>query len=49
MIDYRKLTAAMIAGVITIFTMTGCSMPWQKISTGNISDVQEGITVEIRR
>lgn len=45
MIDYRKLTAAMIAGVITIFTMTGCSMPWQKSSTGNTSDIQGG-TVE---
>lgn len=45
MIDYRKLTAAMIAGVITIFTMTGCSMPWQKSSTGNTSDIQ-GVTVE---
>lgn len=30
MINYKKLTAAMAAGIIAIFTITGCAMPWQK-------------------
>lgn len=28
MINYRKLTAALIAGTITCFSVAGCSMPW---------------------
>lgn len=33
MINYRKLTAALIAGTITCFSVVGCSMPWDSAST----------------
>lgn len=45
MINYKKLTAAMAAGIIAIFTITGCAMPWQKAaddSSSNVSTVSAG-------
>ena len=45
MINYKKLTAAMAAGIIAIFTITGCAMPWQKAaddSSSNASTVSAG-------
>lgn len=33
MINYRRLTAAMMAGLITLFSVTGCAMPWEKTKT----------------
>lgn len=45
MINYKKLTAAMAAGIIAIFTITGCEMPWQKAaddSSSNVSTVSAG-------
>lgn len=45
MINYKKLTAAMAAGIIAIFTITGCAMPWQKAaddSSSNGSTVSAG-------
>lgn len=45
MINYKKLTAAMAAGIIAIFTITGCAMPWQKAaddSSSNVSAVSAG-------
>lgn len=46
MINYKKLTAAMAAGIIAIFTITGCAMPWQKAaddSSSNVSTFSAGI------
>lgn len=45
MINYKKLTAAVAAGIIAIFTITGCAMPWQKAaddSSSNVSTVSAG-------
>lgn len=45
MINYKKLTAAMAAGIIAIFTITGCAMPWQKAaddSSSNVSTASAG-------
>ena len=45
MINYKKLAAAMAAGTIAIFTITGCAMPWQKAadnSSSNVSTVSAG-------
>lgn len=45
MINYKKFTAAMAAGIIAIFTITGCAMPWQKAaddSSSNVSTVSAG-------
>lgn len=45
MINYKKLTAAMAAGIIAIFAITGCAMPWQKAadnSSSNVSTVSAG-------
>lgn len=45
MINYKKLTSAMAAGIIAIFTITGCAMPWQKAaddSSSNVSTVSAG-------
>lgn len=45
MINYKKLTAAMAAGIIAIFTITDCAMPWQKAaddSSSNGSTVSAG-------
>ena len=45
MINYKKLTAAMAAGIIAIFTIAGCAMPWQKAaddSSSNVSTVSAG-------
>lgn len=45
MINYKKLTAAMAVGMIAIFTITGCAMPWQKAaddSSSNVSTVSAG-------
>lgn len=45
MINYKKLTAAMAVGIIAIFTITGCAMPWQKAaddSSSNVSTVSAG-------
>lgn len=45
MINYKKLTAAMATGIIAIFTITGCAMPWQKAaddSSSNVSTVSAG-------
>lgn len=39
MINYKKLTAAMAAGIIAIFTITGCAMPWQKAADDSLSNV----------
>lgn len=39
MINYKKLTAAMAAGIIAIFTITGCAMPWQKAADDSSSNV----------
>jgi hypothetical protein len=45
MINYKKLTSAIAAGIIAIFTITGCAMPWQKAaddSSSNVSTVSAG-------
>ena len=45
MINYKKLTAAMAAGIIAIFTIAGCAMPWQKAaddSSSNVSTASAG-------
>ena len=45
MINYKKLTAAMAAGIIAIFTITGCAIPWQKAaddSSSNVSTASAG-------
>ena len=50
MINYKKLTAAMAAGIIAIFTITGCAMPWQKAaddSSSNVSTVSAGKAVRM--
>ena len=39
MINYKKLTAAMAAGIIAIFAITGCAMPWQKAADNSSSNV----------
>ena len=50
MINYRKLTAALIAGTITCFSVAGCSMPWDsakpdtKIET--VTSTQSGSSSE---
>ena len=44
MINYKKLTAAMAAGIIAIFTITGCAMPWQKAADDSSSNVSTAST-----
>lgn len=38
MINYRKLTAALIAGTITCFSVAGCSMPWDSAKSDTKSE-----------
>ena len=38
MINYRKLTAAFIAGTITCFSVAGCSMPWDSAKSDTKSE-----------
>ena len=50
MINYRKLTAALIAGTITCFSVAGCSMPWDSekpdTKTETVTSAQSGSSSE---
>lgn len=50
MINYRKLTAALIAGTITCFSVAGCSMPWDSAKsdtkTETVTSAQSGSSSE---
>ena len=50
MINYRKLTAALIAGTITCFSVAGCSMPWDSAKsdtkTETVTSTQSGSSSE---
>lgn len=50
MINYRKLTVALIAGTITCFSVAGCSMPWDSTKsdtkTETVTSVQSGSSSE---
>lgn len=50
MINYRKLTAALIAGTITCFSVAGCSMPWDSAkpdtNTETVTSTQSGSSSE---
>lgn len=50
MINYRKLTVALIAGTITCFSVAGCSMPWDSAKsdtkTETITSAQSGSSSE---
>ncbi len=50
MINYRKLTAALIAGTITCFSVAGCSMPWDSAKsdtkTDTVTSAQSGSSSE---
>jgi hypothetical protein len=35
MMNYKKLTAALIAGTLVCFTVSGCSLPWSKSTANN--------------
>lgn len=39
MINYRKLTAALIAGTITCFSVAGCSMPWDSAKSDTKTEI----------
>ena len=51
MINYRKLTAALIAGTITCFSVAGCSMPWDSAkpdtNTETVTSTQSGSSSEV--
>lgn len=50
MINYRKLTAALIAGTITCFSVAGCSMTWDSekpdTKTETVTSAQSGSSSE---
>ena len=50
MINYRKLTAALIAGTITCFSVAGCSIPWDSAKsdtkTETVTSAQSGSSSE---
>lgn len=47
MINYRKLTAALIAGTIVCFSVTGCTMPWDKTDVTQTQNTTESTDTSI--
>jgi len=48
MLNYRKLTAAILTGTIAMFTVTGCTMPWETASKAETqSQTEDSLTTAL--